>query len=69
MYPETADPTIVVTICEEMNFTLYWPQTLEFACRYFPSRDTIVMSLIHHEAWLQHDRRLIWNTDETQLQI
>jgi hypothetical protein len=23
MYPETADPTIVVTICEEMNFTLY----------------------------------------------
>jgi hypothetical protein len=27
------------------------------------------MSMIHHKAWLQHDRCLIWNTDETQLQI
>jgi hypothetical protein len=50
-YPEKpADPTIVATICEEMNFRICRPQTLEFTCRYFPSRDTITMSLIHHEA-------------------
>jgi hypothetical protein len=68
MYLEKpADPRIVATICEEMNFRICRPQTLEFACRYFPSQDTIAMSLIHHESWLQHGRRLIWNTDETQL--
>jgi hypothetical protein len=51
MYSEKlADPTIVATICEEMNFRVCQPQTLEFACRYFPSRDTITMSLIHDEA-------------------
>jgi hypothetical protein len=51
MYPEKpADPTIVATICEEINFRICQPQTSEFACRYFPSRDTITMSLIHHEA-------------------
>jgi hypothetical protein len=27
------------------------------------------MSLIHHEAWFQRDRRLIWNTDEIQLKL
>jgi hypothetical protein len=51
MYPEKpADPTIVATICEEVNFRICRPQTLEFGCRYFPSRDTITMSMIHHKA-------------------
>jgi hypothetical protein len=51
MYPEKpADPPIVATICEEMNSRICRPQILAFSCRYFPSRDTITMSLIHHEA-------------------
>jgi hypothetical protein len=70
MHPEKpADPTIVATICQERNFRISRPQTLELLVANFPYRDTIAMSLTHHEAWFQHDRRLIWNTDEMQWKI
>jgi hypothetical protein len=34
MHPKKpADPTIVATICQERDFRICRPQTLEFACR------------------------------------
>jgi hypothetical protein len=68
IYPsQEPDDDTLRTLCEQANLKMCRPQTLELERRMLCKAEKVANFLVSHEGLFRRDPRLLWNTDETQL--